>query len=147
MKTKQGDKREFPYQFKYLVAQNWIVATKPIVALLLRLNSSCEIVDISQAVMHFWKMLRSVFLFFCCQPLFSIKFVSGHHGWAIRHSENPMKEFSAKYGVMVSFEKPVYLNGYFLGFEGWDSINQQVSILSTFYSQLFSIKVFCAAFL
>ena len=36
-----------------------------------------------------------------------------------------MKEFSGKYGVMVSFEKPVYLNGYFLGFEGWDSINQQ----------------------
>ena len=70
-------------------------------------------------------MLRSVFILFCWQSLFCIKFVFGHHNWAIRHSENPMKEFSGKYGVMVSFEKPVYLNGYFLGFEGWDSINQQ----------------------
>ena len=30
-----------------------------------------------------------------------------------------------QYGVMLSFEKPIYLNGYFLGFEGWDSLNQQ----------------------
>ena len=32
---------------------------------------------------------------------------------------------SCQYGVMLSFEKPIYLNGYFLGFEGWDSLNQQ----------------------
>ena len=30
-----------------------------------------------------------------------------------------------QYGVMISFEKPIYLNGYFLGFEGWDSLNEQ----------------------
>jgi hypothetical protein len=35
-----------------------------------------------------------------------------------------MKDISARYGVMVTFEKPVYVNGLFQGFDGWDTVNQ-----------------------
>jgi hypothetical protein len=33
--------------------------------------------------------------------------------------------FAAKPGVMLSFEHPVYSNGYFLGFEGWENAHKR----------------------
>ena len=49
--------------------------------------------------------------------------VSGHHNRSFRHSEHSMRDISGRYGVMVSFDKPVYLNGLFQGFDGWDVLN------------------------
>ena len=34
-----------------------------------------------------------------------------------------MRDISSRFGVMVSFEKPVYMNGLFQGFDGWDAMN------------------------
>ena len=47
-----------------------------------------------------------------------------------RHAEANLEfhEFSASPGVMFSFEHPVYSNGYFLGFDGWDDMNKKYSM-------------------
>ena len=37
--------------------------------------------------------------------------------------EHSMRDISSRFGVMVSFEKPVYMNGLFQGFDGWDAMN------------------------
>ena len=36
-------------------------------------------------------------------------------------------------GVVVSFEHPVYTNGYFLGFEGWDGLNGKFNMRNITY--------------
>ena len=47
-----------------------------------------------------------------------------------RHAEANLEfhEFSASPGLMFSFEHPVYSNGYFLGFDGWDDMNKKYSM-------------------
>ena len=49
--------------------------------------------------------------------------VAGRHNRSFRHAENSMRDISARFGVMVSFDKPVYLNGLFQGFDEWDVLN------------------------
>ena len=72
-----------------------------------------------------------------------------HHTWAFKEVSRPglsrliatlplgfqgkheMKEFSKEYGVVVSFEQPVYSNGLFEGFKGWDEINEKYGATNT----------------
>lgn len=67
----------------------------------------------------FVKVLISVALQWTLQTVL----VSCHHNRSFRHAEHSMRDISSRYGVMVSFEKPVYMNGMFQGFEGWDVMN------------------------
>ena len=36
-----------------------------------------------------------------------------------------MRPFSAKPGVMVNFESPIYIKGRFTGFDGWNMTNDK----------------------
>ena len=42
-----------------------------------------------------------------------------------RRHEIAMRPFSAKPGVMVNFESPIYINGRFTGFDGWNMTNDK----------------------
>jgi hypothetical protein len=42
-----------------------------------------------------------------------------------RRHEIAMRPFSAKHGVMVNFESPIYINGRFTGFDGWNMTNDK----------------------
>jgi len=86
--------------------------------------TTCANIVLFYLIMNRLEMLLRFFFGFIFQLLLHVTQVSGHHDWALRHSESSMKEFSSRFGVVVSFEKPVYLNGFFQPFDGWDSINQ-----------------------
>uniref|UniRef100_A0A0K2SZH6 Uncharacterized protein n=1 Tax=Lepeophtheirus salmonis TaxID=72036 RepID=A0A0K2SZH6_LEPSM len=59
-----------------------------------------------------------------CLVLLLFQIVSSHHTWfygdGIQHGETSSKEL----GIFISFEAPVYTNGYFIGFDGWDKENE-----------------------
>ena len=42
-----------------------------------------------------------------------------------RRHEIAMRPFSAKPGVMVNFESPIYIKGRFTGFDGWNMTNDK----------------------
>ena len=42
-----------------------------------------------------------------------------------RRHEIAMRPFSAKPGVMVNFESPIYIKGRFSGFDGWNMTNDK----------------------
>jgi len=48
-----------------------------------------------------------------------------HHTEDPRRHEIAMRPFSAKPGVMVNFESPIYINGRFAGFDGWNMTNDK----------------------
>ena len=50
---------------------------------------------------------------------------SGHHGWSYVKEKGKFQHFSMQYGVMVSFERPVYINGLFQEFDQWKSFNER----------------------
>ncbi len=52
--------------------------------------------------------------------------VACHHTRNFRKSAAVMQELAEAPGVMVSFSKPVYADGKFLGFNGWDIINREM---------------------
>lgn len=53
------------------------------------------------------------------------------HKWQIKPAK--ALEFSKAPGVMMSFENPIYSNGYFLGFDAWDNINKRYGMTNITY--------------
>ena len=59
---------------------------------------------------------------------------SGHHGWSYVKEKGKFQHFSMQYGVMVSFERPVYINGLFQEFDQWKSFNERHGSSNITYS-------------
>ncbi|QQP39487.1 Uncharacterized protein FKW44_020381 [Caligus rogercresseyi] len=57
-------------------------------------------------------------------PSLKLLIVSGHHTWFYGDGISEGMETSRVLGLMLSFEAPVYTNGYFIGFDGWESENE-----------------------
>lgn len=58
---------------------------------------------------------------------------SHHDFWVVRRSKAIFKTFSKKFGVMATFEQPVYSNGYFIGYNGWDELNEKYGYSNVTY--------------
>ena len=66
------------------------------------------------------------FFFLLLNFISLLPFFNCHHSWGT-HTKGTLdgRSFALQPGVAVTFENPVYTNGYFLGFDGWNDLKRK----------------------